>query len=358
MSELRQNRATKNWVIVATERARRPDQFRSMEKSETLPPHDPVCPFCPGNEGKTPSEVHALREKKGVPNGPGWQLRVVPNKFAALQPVGDLERREERDFFRTMDGFGVHEVLIESPVHNETIGNMKYRQVEQVLLAYRKRYLQLGEDPRHQLVTIFRNNGERAGTSLAHPHSQIIATPIVPTQTRHVLEEAMRYYDDRGSCVYCDMIREEVAAGKRIVLETADFVVFEPFASRVPFETWILPKRHNASFGNISAGDAAKCARVLRKTVGAMYERLGNPDYNYVFCTAPFKDANESYYHWHVEILPRLTTPAGFELGSGIYITVALPEQTARFLSRAVAGTGGKKRSRMHRRRKAGGRGR
>jgi UDPglucose--hexose-1-phosphate uridylyltransferase len=242
-----------------------------------------------------------------------------------------------------MDGVGQHEVIIESPTHNETIGAMTCKKVEQILLMYRERYLQLAEDGRFQHVTIFRNNGERAGTSLAHPHSQIIATPIVPSQTRQVMEEAMRYYDDRGSCVYCDMIREEVSAKKRMVLETNDFVVFEPFASRVPFETWILPRRHNASFGNISEVEAKKCARVLRKVLGAMHRHLRNPNYNYVVCTAPFKDANESFYHWHLEILPRLTTTAGFELGSGIFITVALPEQTARYLSGIIMNKGQKR---------------
>jgi UDPglucose--hexose-1-phosphate uridylyltransferase len=336
MSQLRQNRATKNWVIVASERARRPDNFKGHGEAETLPAHDPTCPFCTGNESQTPAEVLAVRKAGSKVNGPGWQLRVVPNKFAALRPHGDLERHEAHDFFRSMDGFGAHEVVIESTAHNETIANMSYRAVEQILLIYRERYLQLGEDPRHQLVTIFRNNGRRAGTSLVHPHSQLIATPIVPAQTRHVLEEAMRYYDDRGICVYCDMIEEELRAEKRIIMDTEDYVVLEPFASRMPFETWILPKRHNASFGNISAARAKKGARVLRKVLGTMHRLLGDFDYNYVICTAPFKDANESYYHWHIEILPRLSPPAGFELGSGIYITVALPEETAKYLARAV----------------------
>jgi UDPglucose--hexose-1-phosphate uridylyltransferase len=336
MSELRQNRATKRWVIIAGERAQRPDDFRVQAMGEPLPLHDPLCPFCPRNESKTPAEVMALRKPGSSANGPGWDLRVVPNKFPALQPVGDLERREERDFFRKMDGLGVHEVIIESPVHNQTLGTMTYRKVEQILLAYRERFLQLGADPRFQMVTIFRNNGQRAGTSLAHPHSQLIATPIVPSHTRHLLEEAMRHYDDWGSCVFCDMIREELKVGKRVVLETADYVAFEPFASRVPFETWIVPKKHNASFGNITPEEAKKCARVLRRLLGSMYRLLGDFDYNYIVSTAPFKDANESYYHWHISILPRLTTPAGFELGSGIYITVVFPEDTAKYLARFV----------------------
>ena len=336
MSELRQNRATKRWVIVAGERARRPDDFKVKEVSKPLPEHDPTCPFCTGNEANTPAEVLALREPGSSANAPGWQLRVVPNKFAALRPIGDLERREEHDFFRKMDGLGVHEVIIETPVHNESIATMTYRKVEQIVLTYRERYLQLGADSRFQQVTIFRNQGQRAGTSLVHPHSQLIATPIVPSNTRHLLEEATRYYDDRGSCVFCDMIREELKVKKRVVLETRDFVVFEPYASRVPFETWIVPRRHNASFGNISPGEAQKCARVLRRVLGSMHQVLGDFDYNYMICTAPFKDANESYYHWHISILPRLTTQAGFELGSGIYITIAFPEDTARYLARSI----------------------
>jgi len=337
MSELRQNRATKNWIIIASERARRPDDFRSPEEPRPVPEHDPSCPFCTGNESMTPPEVMAVRPPGSAADGPGWSLRVVPNKFAALEPIGELTRREERDFFRTMDGFGRHEVIIESPVHNQTIGTMTGKRVEQILLAYRERYRSISRDGHFQHVTIFRNNGERAGTSLVHPHSQLIATPIVPSQTRQVLEEAMRYYDDHGSCVYCDMITEEVAAGKRIVLEDDDFVVFEPFASRIPFETWIMPRRHDASFGEISATEARKCARVLRRVLAALHRHLGDPDYNLMICTAPFKDAGEGFYHWHVELLPRLTTTAGFELGSGIFINVTLPEQTARYLSGIVS---------------------
>lgn len=343
MSELRQNRATKGWVIISGERARRPDDFRMKRVSKPLPVHDPLCPFCPGNESKTPAEISALRRPDSSANGPGWNLRVVPNKFPALQPVGDLERKEEHDFFRKMDGIGVHEVIIESPLHNESIGAMTYRKVEQIVLTYRERYLQLGADQRFQQVTIFRNQGQRAGTSLVHPHSQLIATPIVPSRSRHLLEEAMRYYDDRGNCVFCDMIWEELRARKRVVLETEDFVAFEPFASRMPFETWILPKKHDASFGNISSTGAKKCARVLRRVLGSMHRLLGDFDYNYLICTAPVKEANESYYHWHIEILPRLTTQAGFELGSGIYITVAFPEETAKYLVRAGQDEGGGK---------------
>jgi UDPglucose--hexose-1-phosphate uridylyltransferase len=281
----------------------------------------------------TPPEIMTLPPATSRAGAPGWSLRVVPNKFAALTPVGDLTRREEHDFFRKMDGLGQHEVIIESPVHNETIGTMTRKKVEQIVSTYRERYLRLAEDGRFQHCTIFRNNGEGAGTSLAHPHSQLIATPIVPAQTRQVLDEAMRYFDDRGSCVYCDMIQEEIAARKRVVLETDDFVVFEPFASRMPFETWILPRKHHASFGSISVTEARKCAHVIRRVLNALHQHLGNPDYNFLICTAPFKDANEGFYHWHMEILPRLSTTAGFELGSGIFITTALPEQTARFFS-------------------------
>ena len=331
MPQLRQDPTTKEWVIIATERSKRPDNFKKIKLSPEKPPYKEDCPFCPGNEHLTPHETLAYR-KGGPADSKGWWVRVIPNKFPALSPEGSLERKEEKGFFRMMDGLGIHEVVIESPIHNQLLPLMEDKQVEEILLAYRERYLALREDPRIKLIIIFKNHGEAAGTSLDHTHSQLVGTAVVPSNIRKKLEEAARYYDDHGRCVYCDSIQEELNFGKRLVMDTEKFVVLQPFASRLPFETWIIPKEHQASFGLISMEDSKRFAKILKTTLFKLYSKLNNPDYNFVIHTAPIKDEGEDYYHWHLQITPRLTTPAGFEMGSGIYINVSLPEETAQFL--------------------------
>ncbi|MEW6685147.1 MAG: galactose-1-phosphate uridylyltransferase [Candidatus Edwardsbacteria bacterium] len=330
MSELRQNPATKEWVIIATERAKRPEDFPKTPSppSAELPK---FCPFCPGNEDSTPPEVLSYRKEGTEPNKSGWWIRVIRNRFAALTPDGSLERKE-LGFFRSMDGVGHHEVVIEMPEHHKSITTAERKQVEEIILAYRERYLALVEDPRVQLVIIFKNHGKAAGSSLEHPHSQIVATPIVPGRIRERIEAAIRHYDDHGACVYCEIMKEEKNEGKRIVLENDDFFVFEPFAPRSPFETWVLPKRHSSTFGQITIDEAKNLAAILQTTLKKVHSGLGNPDYNFVIHTAPKRDVNEEYYHWHIQIILRLSIPAGFEMGSGIYINVIPPEECARFL--------------------------
>ena len=331
MPEMRQDPTTKEWVIIATERAKRPHDFRKGGPSPEKPAYKADCPFCPGNEHMTPPETLAYR-KGGIPNGSGWWVRVVPNKYPALVSVGSLERKEEKGFFRKMDGVGLHEVVIGSPIHNQLFPLLDDYHVSETLLAYRERYLALRQDPRIKLIIIFKNHGISAGTSLEHTHSQIVATAVVPSNIRKKLVEAARHYDDYGCCVYCDLVEEERSFGKRIVLETEKFVVLHPFASRFPFETWIVPKIHQASFGDITPDESGEFARVLKTTLFKIYSKLNDPDYNYVIHTAPVKDEGEDYYHWHLQIIPRLTTTAGFEMGSGIYINVSFPEETASFL--------------------------
>lgn len=331
MPQLRQDPTTKEWVIIAAERSKRPHELKRIEPSIEKPPYKKDCPFCPGNEYLTPHETLAYRSS-GPADSEGWWVRVVPNKFPALSPEGSLERKEEKGFFRMMDGVGIHEVVIGSPIHNQLFPLMDDKQVEEVLLAYRERYLAIREDPRIKLIIIFKNHGQAAGTSLEHTHSQLVGTAVVPSNIRKKLEEAARYYDDHGRCVYCDSIQEELNSGKRIVMNNEKFVVLQPFASRRPFETWIIPKDHQASFGLISMDDSKTFARVLKETLLKLHSKLNDPPYNYVIHTAPIKDEWEDYYHWHLQIIPRLTTAAGFEMGSGIFINVAFPEETAQFL--------------------------
>ncbi|MEE9224941.1 MAG: galactose-1-phosphate uridylyltransferase [Bacteroidota bacterium] len=332
MPELRQSRATKDWVIVARERAMRPQDFVRSSPRNHLPEHDSTCPFCPDNEHMTPPEIFAFRSGLSESNTKGWRLRIISNKYAALVPSGSRKREAVDDFYRRMDGFGAHEVIIETPQHNLSFATMSATQAEEVFLAYRERYHELRKDGRFSIVIIFRNHGVRAGTSLEHPHSQLIATPIVPTHIRQLLEEAMRYYDDHGTCVFCDTSATELRTRDRLVLETKNFVAYEPFASSVPFETTVISKRHTACFGSISEREAREAANVTQSILQTIHLKLGDPDFNLVIRTAPFSDENEEYYHWYIQIYPRLTTIAGFELGSGINITTALPEETAKFL--------------------------
>jgi UDPglucose--hexose-1-phosphate uridylyltransferase len=259
-------------------------------------------------------------------------VRVVPNKFAALSTSAKWEVKHP-EIFTTINGYGSHEVIIETPQHNQTLATLPQEHVQLVLQALLQRMRTLAQDNRIAFVQVFRNHGAAAGTSLVHPHSQLIATPIVPTNIREEIEEARRFYDDRVTCVYCYMLEKELEREERIVLTTDHYVVLAPFASRFPFELMILPRRHSASFvADARTEDVTFLADVLRRTLLLLYRAANNPDYNAVLHTAPLRDSCMDYYHWHIEIVPRLTTPAGFELGSGIYITTAIPEETADYL--------------------------
>jgi UDPglucose--hexose-1-phosphate uridylyltransferase len=338
MSELRQDATTREWVIIATERARRPHEFSSPKPEENaaaLPEYSEKCPFCPGHESLTPEEVFAIREG-GQKNGPCWQVRVVPNKFAALTPTEELARSRQGTF-RGVVGFGHHEVLIETPKHNRPMALMEVWELERIMYAFRSRYKALRADPKIQLIVIFKNHGRAAGTSIEHPHSQIVAVPIIPGGVRAKIEVAQRYYDDNGKCVYCALLDDELAAAARIVLETEDFVAFHPYASKVPFETWIMPRAHSTSFGNNHEEECFGVAPVLKKILAKIYVGLQNPDFNFILHVAPVEYEDAPYYHWHIQVLPRLTLQAGFELGSGIFINSALPEQTAQFMREVEA---------------------
>jgi len=326
MPEFRQNFASKEWVIIATERAQRPHEFSSnKDRRPTPPPHVADCPFCKGNEDKTPPPKLVIRNEES------WKVRVVPNKFAAVNESLD-RTMHKKDLFVKIDGYGIAEVVIETPDHSKTIGTMSDEEVLDVLLAYRSRYRSIAADPKVALVNIFRNHGPKAGTSLEHPHSQIIATPIVPAHVRDPVVKLMRAYDTYGTCIYCDMLKEELKAKERIIMETGHFVVISPYAARSPFEVRIYPKRHSAVFGDTDDEELRDLAETLRVVMRKIYVGLDNPDYNYIIHSAPLDLSDSRFFHWAVIIVPRLTTPAGFEMGTGIYINTTLPEHCADFL--------------------------
>lgn len=332
MTELRKDPVTNRWVIISAGRAKRPSDFSSK------PPPRPsgVCPFCPGNEETTPPEVMAYRNDGEPPNTPGWHVRVVANKFPALMGTGDLSRQSE-GIYDKMQGVGVHEVIIESPHHDQTLGTMPPQQVEKVLSAFRKRILDLKQDPRLQYVLIFKNHGEAAGASLEHPHSQLIATPIIPKRVREEADGARQYYDAKRRCVYCDIIREELTQTKRVISMNDHFVAMAPFASRFPFETWIVPRTHYAAFEETPTEKYGNLARMVQETFQRIERVLSNPPYNVVIHNAPFGEDDRLHYHWRLEITPRLIRLAGFEWGTGFYINPTPPEEAAQHLRDAGA---------------------
>ncbi len=326
MSELRQDPTTFDWVIISKEKAKQPQEFsRNGKVRPPLPEHDEECPFCPGNEDRTP-EAEAV-----YGNSDSWRMRVVPNKFAALSPDGDT-KREEWKTFRKSHGYGRHEVIIETPVHNQCVALMPVEDIENIIMAYRDRYLEMKKDPNIKIIIIFKNHGRASGTSLEHAHAQIVASPIVPPYIRRRFEIATQHFDNTGRCLYCDLLFNEVEEGVRIVRETDYFVALHPFASLYPFETWIMPKMHSSSFGKIVDIEIKGLAVILKEILLKLYRGLEDPDFNMIIHTAPVDDEHKTYYLWHIQIIPRLTLAAGFELGSGIYINSAIPEETAAFM--------------------------
>jgi UDPglucose--hexose-1-phosphate uridylyltransferase len=330
LPELRKDPVTGRWVIIATERSRRPSDF---VRDAVRPAEVPTCPFCPGNESKTPPEVLAFRNG-GQANQPGWSLRVVPNKFPALRVEGELDRQGDGIYDR-MNGVGAHEVFIESPEHMKTLGEMPEKNVEELFWAFRHRVLDLKKDPRLRYLLLFKNHGEAAGASLHHSHSQLIALPVVPKRVREELDGSRRYYDFKERCIFCDIIRQEVVDGQRVVLETDHFLVIAPYAPRFPFETWLLPRRHVSHFENLDTAVMANLAWVMRMLLRKMEKVLECPPYNFIIHTAPVQEGAVGHYHWHIEVIPKLTRVAGFEWGTGFYINPTPPEESARYLREA-----------------------
>lgn len=325
MSELRLNLITKEWVIIATERAKRPSDFRTYKEKKYMAEHLDSCPFCAGNEDKTPSEI--MR----VPFGNGWKVRVTQNKFAALNLEGERLRFND-GLKHSVTGVGRHEVIIESPLHNTNPALMDIKDLADVIKVYKSRFLEMYNDPRVEHVIIFKNHGEHAGTSIEHPHSQIVGTPVIPFQVVGRTYEAMRYFDNTGTCLVCSSIKDELADGKRVILDTNHFAAVIPYAALSPFHTWIFPKKHSASFGVISDEEIDDLACSLKTVLLKCYNGLDNPDYNYVIRSASPKENDLRHLHWYLSIVPRVTQAAGFELGTGMYINTALPEESAEFL--------------------------
>lgn len=327
MPELRKDPIIGRWVIISTERGKRPTDFASVPPARS----SNFCPFCVGNETKTPPEVYAVREPGSQRDSPGWRVRVVPNKFPALQIEGNLNRQGE-GIYDKMNGVGAHEVIIETPDHDKTLSDLDDDHVAEILLTWQQRVLDLKKDPRFKYIVIFKNHGEAAGASLEHSHTQLVAMPIIPKRVVEEIEGGRRYYDFKERCVYCDIVSQEISEDVRVVAANETFLGIEPFAARFPFETWILPKVHASAFEEIERNEVEHLARILKEILTKINLALNNPPYNFILHTLPLHGNNRSWYHWHLEIMPKLTKVAGFEWGSGFYINPTAPEEAAKYL--------------------------
>jgi len=336
MPELRKDPIIGRWVIIATERAKRPDQFGGQYQEG---PSEKECPFCEGKESSTPPEIYAMRPKGSQANGPNWQLRVVSSIAPFLRIEGDLERRG-KGLYDLMNGIGAHEIVIETNQHIANMADLSDEQISKVITCYIDRIGDLEKDQRFKYVLVFKNYGWIAGGGRCrHSRSQIIATPVNPKRVKEELAGARRYYGYHERCVFCDLIKQELASKDRLILDIDGFIAITPFAARFPFEVWILPKRHSCDFVSLDMAQRSDLGRIIKKVLSKLKKGLNDPPYNYVLHTAPFKREKAGYwksidydYHWHIEIMPRLTRVAGFEWGTGFYICPLVPEEAARFL--------------------------
>ena len=336
MPELRKDPIIGRWVIIATERAKRPDQFSSQPQEAYI---EKPCPFCEGNESQTPQEIYAIRPRHTPKNSPGWELRVVPSISPFLKIEGDLDRRG-KGLYDMMNGIGAHEIIIETKQHIANMADLSEEQVAKVITCYIDRITDLEKDKRFKYVLVFKNHGWIAGGGrVKHSRSQLIATPVNPKRVKEELVGARQYYGYHERCVFCDLIKQELGSQDRVILDIDGFIAITPFASRFPFEVWILPKEHSSDFTHLDVSMRLDLGRIIKKILMKLKKGLNDPPYNYILHTAPFRRPKVGYwktiendYHWHIEIMPRLTRVAGFEWGTGFYICPLAPEDAAKFL--------------------------
>lgn len=336
MSELRWDPLKLHWVIIATERGRRPRDFQ-VEPNEA---EMTSCPFCYGNEDKTPAEIFAIRPS-GPANAPNWKVRVIPNKYPVLRIEGEIKSKGY-GLYDVMTGIGAHEVIIETPQHEKGLADLSVVEVTDVLVAYRARFLDLRRDSRFRYMVLFKNHGVRAGATLAHSHSQLIAVPLTPPVAATELKICRDFYANKERCIFCDLIDFELTCGDRVVKEFPNFVSVTPYASCFPFELRLYPKKHSHDFAMMDDGQLAELAAAMKDMLLRLKTVLKDPPYNFILHSAPpqqqrlgkpeYWGSLEYDYHWHIELVPRLTQIAGFEWGTGFYINPTSPEDAALFL--------------------------
>ncbi len=330
MSEIRKDPISHTWVIISTERAKRPSDYKKIATESENNQSPENCPLC--QEAATPpppgdSWAGLSKESNGQ-----WLTRVLPNKFPALKPDTSLSQKEENGFYHSLSGTGGHEIILDSLNHNETLSQMRLSQLEAMLLTYQTRFFRWKLDHRISYVLVFRNHKKAAGASLSHPHSQVIASPIIPPRIFEELREAREYYKLHRECIFCRMIKDEQKLKKRLIYQNPSVLIFSPYAARFPFETYIIPKKHFASLEETDRKTLKDLAKAFKFFFSRLAEVLSDPPYNYMLHVSPLKTPGLLYYHWHFEVIPRLAMPAGYEFGSGIFINPTSPEEAAKIL--------------------------
>lgn len=325
MPELRLNLITQEWVIIDREKSKKPEDFILETGVKKRLKFFAKCPFCPGNESRTPGELYRLDDEKG------WRIRVVPNKFGRLSKEGE-RIRSSIGLKKSVSGIGINEIIIESPIHDLTTATMPLADIVNVLKTYRDRFVETYRDPGVEHVIVFKNYGPASGTSITHPHSQIVGIPITPLEIRHRVSAYLRFFDENGDCLGCKTLEDELNDGNRILFNTEHFVSFVPYAALSPFHLWMFPKRHSGSFADIRGDELQDLARNLKATMAALYCGLEDPDLNYIIRSGKPSQADSKFQHWYISIVPRVSTGSGFELGTGIYVNPLVPEISAEFL--------------------------
>ncbi|MCK9555997.1 galactose-1-phosphate uridylyltransferase [bacterium] len=327
MSEIRKDPIVNRWIIIATDRKNRPNDFSVYEENEDLK----YCPFCEGNEKMTTPEITAVRKPDSAPNSAGWDLRVIPNKFPALRVENEL-KKSKTGIYESLSATGAHELIIESPDHNKDLRQFSEEKIYSILTNIKNRISDLRNDIRLQHIIVFKNVGPKAGATLKHPHFQLIAMPVIPKRAMEALTGARDYFKVHKKCVFCDIIRQETEIGDRIVDSNNEFLSFCPYASRFPFETWIIPKNHASDFDRAEEEHLMYLSRIMKNTLNKLHKALRDFQYNLLIHTSPLQSGSSESFHWHIEIFPRIVKTAGFEWGTGFFINSTPPEEAAKFL--------------------------
>jgi UDPglucose--hexose-1-phosphate uridylyltransferase len=328
LPELRKDPVTENWVILSPNRTKRPTD---LAKTQNVPLRSDNCPFCPGSEDETLAETFAFRNG-GAPNQPGWTTRVFPNRFPALQLAEVAETPVSNGLYEHRNGFGAHEVIVDCPEHVVSMGDTAAENIGNVFLAFQQRIKAFKQDPRLAYTILFKNHGEPAGASLQHSHSQLMSLPMIPERVREELEGSERYFQHSGRCVFCDILEHELAERNRLIFEDQHIAVIAPYAPRLSYETWIVPKQHRSHFENTAPEAVQSLAVALKLLLQKIDRGLNYPAYNYVLHQGAAADHELPHFHWHLEVVPRVARIAGFEWGTNYFVNHTTPEQAAEFL--------------------------
>ncbi len=326
MAELRREPVTRMWVVVTTDHPKEPEDYLPFKPPYRQQEQEGPCPFCPGNEGMTPEETFSLNGKEEE-----WAIRVIPNKFPFFHIEGEFGRRPE-GMYDVMEAIGAHEIVVESPEHHQNLATMDPRQIEKILRGYRARLVDLEKDRRFEQFLILKNY---PGVFNRHPHSHILAMPVIPRRIDEEIWGTLDYYQRKERCIFCDIIKEEISARKRVILETVHFLIFSPFASRFPFETWIIPKTHSPDFHHITEEEIGDLSVGIQSLFLCFSKLLSDPPYSLTFHTSPVQSRfHRPEYHWHIETRLRIGLREGFEWGTGFFVNPTPPEMAAAYLRR------------------------